>query len=232
MNTHKDHRKRMREKFGQDGADAFETYRLLEMLLYSFITRADTNPTAHQVLEAFPGGKLFSADEEALLSVPGMGRASAGGLMISCQTVKRLICDNLGQSGLDSEFKLKMYLYLRFLGKPYESSYVLYLTQKNRVSGWKRLENYKGDVSALVSEIVQGAKAQGVQKAVVCHSHGDNTVKPSVEDIYITKYLTKSLTGPKVIFAGNYVASNTDCAQCILPSENGKTPQDITHDEE
>lgn len=219
MNTHKDHRKRMRERYDRDGADSFETHRLLEMLLYSFISRADTNPTAHHVLDAFPGEKLFSADRKAVLSVPGMGNASADGLIMSCQTVKRLICDNLEKSRLDTEFKLQMYLYLRFLGKPYESSYVLYLTQRNRVAGWAQLQNYNGDVADLVGEIIEGAKEECPQKAVVCHSHGDNTVKPSVEDIYISKYLERHLTGPKVTSGGSYVVSNTDCVPCTVPPE-------------
>ena len=43
-NIHKGHRQRMREKLVRAGDVAFNTYELLEMLLYYVIPYKDTNP--------------------------------------------------------------------------------------------------------------------------------------------------------------------------------------------
>ena len=44
---HKDHRKRMKRKLYEFGADIFSDHELIEMLLYSYVPRVNTNPMAH-----------------------------------------------------------------------------------------------------------------------------------------------------------------------------------------
>ena len=47
---HKDHRKRMKRKLYEFGADIFSDHELIEILLYSYVPRVNTNPTAHELL--------------------------------------------------------------------------------------------------------------------------------------------------------------------------------------
>ena len=55
---HKNHRKRMKEKFYSFGADIFSDHELIEMLLFSYVPRVNTNPTAHELLDR--AGSLYS----------------------------------------------------------------------------------------------------------------------------------------------------------------------------
>ena len=50
--VHKGHRKRMRRKFADFGAKVFDTYELLEMLLYYTVPVKDTNPLSKKLLQA------------------------------------------------------------------------------------------------------------------------------------------------------------------------------------
>lgn len=72
------HRDRMRAKLRSFGTEHFETYELIEMLLYNVITRKNTHPTAKLLLKEFKTlNSLFSAEREALSGVLGIGKSCA-----------------------------------------------------------------------------------------------------------------------------------------------------------
>ena len=67
---HSGHRGRMREKLLLHGARIFDTYELLEMLLYHSIPYKDTNPVAKRLLHRFGGlDGVFTASHEELCEV-------------------------------------------------------------------------------------------------------------------------------------------------------------------
>ena len=75
---HKGHRERMRKKFILHSGRPFDSYELLEMLLYGVIPYKDTNPIAKKLLAAFGGlDGVFEASIEELVQVPGIGQRAA-----------------------------------------------------------------------------------------------------------------------------------------------------------
>ena len=75
---HGGHRERMRSKFKIHGAKVFDTYELLEMLLYSVIQYKDTNPIAKNLLLRFSSlDGIFRAQKKDLLTVEGVGDSVA-----------------------------------------------------------------------------------------------------------------------------------------------------------
>ncbi len=75
---HEGHRERMRRKLLKHGQDIFDTYELLEMLLYHVIPYKDTNPVAKRLLYAFGSlDGVLRASKEALVGVSGIGERSA-----------------------------------------------------------------------------------------------------------------------------------------------------------
>ena len=75
---YKGHRERMREKLARSGARFFETYELLEMLLYHAIPRKNTHPTAKLLLNRFSSlDGVFSAGCDELIKTDGVGRGCA-----------------------------------------------------------------------------------------------------------------------------------------------------------
>lgn len=87
---HTGHRDRMREKFITHGEHIFDTYELLEMLLYSVIPYMDTNPIAKRLLMKFGSlDAIFHASVEELVEVEGVGEKCAGFLR-SCGEVMDL----------------------------------------------------------------------------------------------------------------------------------------------
>jgi len=68
----------MRSKLAKHGSEIFDTYELLEMLLYHMIPYKDTNPIAKRLLRRFGDlSGVLSASREELTDVPEIGERSA-----------------------------------------------------------------------------------------------------------------------------------------------------------
>lgn len=77
-NPHAGHRKRLREQIELNGLYNLSELHFLENLLTYTITRADTNPIAHALLNEFKTiDSIFEATPEALMSVAGVGEKTA-----------------------------------------------------------------------------------------------------------------------------------------------------------
>ena len=77
-NIHVGHRQRMRSKLLIHGPRIFDTYELLEMLLYYVIPYKDTNPIAKLLLKRFSSlSGVFNAETEELTEVAGIGVRTA-----------------------------------------------------------------------------------------------------------------------------------------------------------
>ena len=78
MSVHAGHRKRLKERFRQEGLDSFDELHVLELLLFYCIPQKDTNPIAHALLDRFGSlPQVLEASVEELEKVPGVGRSAA-----------------------------------------------------------------------------------------------------------------------------------------------------------
>lgn len=64
---HTGHRKRLKNRFLEEGLDSFEPHQVLELLLFFSIPRRDTNEIAHKLLKKFGSlSGVFEADIKGL----------------------------------------------------------------------------------------------------------------------------------------------------------------------
>ena len=76
--VHNNHRERMRKRFNYEGVDNFQPHEVLELLLYYSISRRNTNPLGHQLLNCLGSfADVMDADIEELANVPEIGNHSA-----------------------------------------------------------------------------------------------------------------------------------------------------------
>ena len=78
MSVHDGHRKRLRQRFMDEGLDHFSDIQVLELLLYYAIPRRDTNELAHRLIQHFGTlDALSAAAVEELTEIPDVGEITA-----------------------------------------------------------------------------------------------------------------------------------------------------------
>ena len=78
INHHKEHRKRLKNRFLSEGLDNFEVHNVLELLLFFGIPQKDTNDLAHELLNKFGSlSGVFEAPYSELIKVKGIGDNAA-----------------------------------------------------------------------------------------------------------------------------------------------------------
>ena len=102
-NPHIGHRQRMRRKLFEYSRRVFDTYELLEMLLYYSVKLRDTNPISKALLQRFSSlNGVLHAQYDELLTVSGVGKKSAELIVGVNRLHKSLFSENSDESNLDT----------------------------------------------------------------------------------------------------------------------------------
>ena len=96
--SHQGHRKRMKERFAQEGLDHFSDIQVLELLLFYCNPRQDTNPIAHNLLDHFGSlAQVLEAPVEELQKVSGVGQNAAGFLHLITEVGRYYLVNRVSQ---------------------------------------------------------------------------------------------------------------------------------------
>ena len=181
---HEGHRERMRDKLFTD-ADAVTDHELLEILLYYSISRKNTNPVAHELLDAFGSlAGVLSAPPALLGMVEGGGSRSAEFLSLIGAVYRRaaraeeakrprFLNFSAAQAFIESRFgdlreeKLELYC----IG---EDGGLLYLKTVNNA----RHDSVGADAGCIGFALSQ-VKPHGV---ILVHNHPSGDMHPSAQD--------------------------------------------------
>ena len=52
------------------------------------------------------------------------------------------------------------------------------------------------------------------QKVIICHNHKNGVSEASVEDRFLTEYLSRTLSAADIEFIGHYIVTSSDCVRC------------------
>ncbi len=186
---HAGHRERMMQKI-LSAPNGLLDHELLEVLLYNFLPRIDTNPIAHKLIQMFGSIEgVFSASIEQLRSVSGIGEKTAGHIYtigVLCKKIKFNECKKRKNSFEANKKDLIEY----FKNENTEKSVVL-LFDANFVTLTKLFyrEESKSTTSCDVAEIVNAIALHKPAYALMAHNHLSGSVEPSEQDDFTTKKL-------------------------------------------
>lgn len=207
---HNGHRARMRAKLIQHGARTFDTYELLEMLLYHVVRYKDTNPIAKQLLSMFDGiDGVFSATKEELMRVPGIGEAAAEFILSVSRIASIDFCTEARkQVCFDDYNRLGAFLVERFSGM--EKSAVIMALFDNSMRLLTHKTIYEEDYSSAVvraSEFIDYALESRAAVAVTAHNHPFGPLYPTTGDMATNRMVADALRDAGVYLAEHYVIS-------------------------
>lgn len=217
---HDGHRKRMKERFKNDGGfDYFAPHEVLEVLLYATNARRDTNPIAHDLIKEFGNvANVFEASPEELKKIEGIGENSAFLLSIIphlSRAYQQSKWDRnivLGNTELAGQYAINL-----FIGKQCEEFRIICLDSNRRVFyQGKVLSGTINEVPAYPRLIVEEVLKRKAQYVIFAHNHPGGSSRPSEGDMQATEQLIQALDAigvtvvDHIIVAGNQYYSMAD----------------------
>jgi DNA repair protein RadC len=192
----------MRAKLAEHGQRIFDTYELLEMLLYYVIPYKDTNPIAKRLLAEFGSlDGVMSATEEELSAVSGIGERAARFLALVGSLSEIIGGEMLPEdcTALDSYAKIGKFLTDLFGNEEESCVYILLLDNGLKLISAERLySGYDYDSSAVRSEsFVSAAAKSNAAFAITAHNHPHGPCYPTQGD-----RATDALVSQALGFAG------------------------------
>jgi len=196
---HQGRRKRVRQRFVEEGLNAFADHEVLELLLFYAIPRGDTNKLAHRLMCHF--GRLsavFDAQLSDLQQVPGIGHQTAVLLHSMPAVLRRYHSDRVQRDApiLNSAQAVSDYLHPLMAGRTREVFYVLCLDSRLRVKFPAQIsEGTVKDAYVHPRAVVEAALAHHASAVVLAHNHPSGHLQPSRADHNLTKQLVQALAG-------------------------------------
>lgn len=192
----KNHRKRLRHRFMNGGADAMPDYELLELILFRAIPRRDVKPLAHELMQEFGDfNGVISASVVRLGSVSGIGDAAIQELKIVEAAAHRLVRSRvMGREVLSSWDALIDYCTASMAHRKTEQFRILFLDKKNVLIADEAQQKGTVDhVPVYPREVAKRALELNASSLILVHNHPSGDPSPSQADIDMTGRILTAL---------------------------------------
>ena len=212
-NMHKEHRKRVKERFCVEGLDNFSDFQVLEMLLFYAVPRVDTNPLAHRLISHFGSlSQVLEAPVAELQKVEGVGEHAAILISLSAQLSRYYQVSRHGKSViLDTTEKYGQYLISQFQNRRNETVFLLCLDAKCKLLCCREIGEGSVNSAAIpVRRIVETALSVNATSVVLAHNHPSGIAVPSAEDVYTTRRVAAALAAVEVVLVDHIVVADDD----------------------
>ncbi len=206
---HDGHRSRMRAKLIAHDQRIFDTYELLEMLLYHTIAYKDTNPIAKRLLRAFGDlDGVLRADKAELALCDGIGERTADFLTkvgrLSDIIGAELLCDDCPDlSDYDAAGR---YIANYFKGVSDKQVIALYLDGSMRLKAVEKLYDLEYESGGVKpAAFIDGAVAHSSGVVITAHNHPFGPFYPTQGDRATNQAVTEALNLSGIVHAEHYI---------------------------
>ena len=220
MGVHDGHRQRMKSRFKEAGASAFDDHNLLEMLLYYAVPRRDTNELAHNLIQHFGSyPAVLEASIDELMTVDGIGENAAVLIKLIPEMNKRYLLKTMAnEKTIDSISKAGKYFVAKYAYETVEVAYAMFLDSKNRIISCREIS--RGVVNGTdisIRAIAEQALSCKATSVIIAHNHPDGMPVPSAEDELTTQKIKLALStvgirlADHIVVGGDKFISFADC---------------------
>ena len=213
MYSQEGHRKRLRERFREEGLDHFDEVSVLEFLLFYAKPRTDTKQLARELLNRFGSlSRVLEATPTELEAVEGVGENTSTLLTLIPQLGRYyLVRRSDNPKILDSTNKYGKFLVDNFHGRRDESVFLLCLDAKCKMLACQMVG--QGSVSSAnvpIRKIVELALSANATTVILAHNHPSGIAIPSEEDKESTERLAMALSAMDIALADHVIVSDED----------------------
>ena len=188
---HAGHRERVRQRFLKLGADAFEDYELLELVLHMVIPQKDTKPLAKALLKEFGSfSGVFSASQARLAAIKGLGPTTVARLKVIQAVAARFGRDGIDHDKpiLSSWNQLIDYCRSQMAFESIEQFRILFLDKKNRLIADEVQQTGTVDHTPVYPrEVIKRVLELSATAIILVHNHPSGDPSPSSADVRMTR---------------------------------------------
>jgi DNA repair protein RadC len=187
-----DHRKRLRARFMDGGAQAMPDYELLELVLFRAIPRQDVKPLARALMDAFGDfNRVIAASPARLRMTKGVGDAVVQELKIVEAAAQRMMRARvLHRPVLTSWTALLDYCHTAMSHRETECFRVLYLDRRNvLIADEEQAQGTVDHVPVYPREVVKRALELNASAIILVHNHPSGDPTPSEADMLMTQHV-------------------------------------------
>lgn len=224
-NLHEGHRERARQEFLQHGFNHnTPPHKMLELLLFYCVQRADTNPIAHELIAKYGSvAGVLDAPVEELAAFKGMSERAAVLLKLIMPIARRYIYDKSEQRptfcSLDAIGK---YILAQYIGETTEKLGVMCLDAKGSIISFGFLS--EGDIASVglsQRDLAKTVLRGNATAAVLCHNHPNGIAVPSVNDVQLTEQAAQTLSKIGVQLIDHIIVGDTDFVSMAQSEQYG-----------
>ncbi|MEO1160834.1 MAG: DNA repair protein RadC [Pseudomonadota bacterium] len=190
--SHLGHRKRLRDRFSQGGAEAMPDYELLELVLFRAIGQKDTKPLAKALIAKFGTfGDVLAAPTARLKEVKGVGDKVAFELkLVQAAAVRMARNTVISKPALTSWTALIEYCTAAMAYDDREQFRLLFLDRKNVLIADEVQQRGTVDHTPVYPrEVIKRALELSASAIILVHNHPSGDPTPSQTDIDMTRQI-------------------------------------------
>lgn len=209
----KDHRKRLRERFSEGGADALPDYEILELVLFRAQPRIDVKPLARRLISVFGSfNDVISADPKRLEDVKGVGPSVVSEIKIVEAAAHRLAKSKLLERPLISSWDaVVIYCRTTMAHLDLEQFRVLFLDRKNRlISDEKQGQGTIDHVHVYPRNVIKRALDLSASAMILVHNHPSGDPTPSDDDINMTRAIESAATPLNIVLHDHLIIGKSN----------------------
>jgi len=212
-----------RERMLQIGSTALSDSELIAILLRTGTREKNVIEFSKHILKEVGGmANLLEMNIHKLLKIKGLGNAKASTLTAVIELAKRYYNSKLADNNYKFTSPTETFNYLksRISHNGSEKFCILFLNNSNQLIEFKEMfQGNNRQAPVFISEILKNALKLNATSIIAAHNHPSGNVKPSSEDIVITKKLKKACNIvdisllDHIIFSSNSFTSLSDTGE-------------------
>jgi len=210
-NLHKGHRERMKKRFLKNKGQDFSQHELLEMILYQSIPRADTNETAHMLINKY--GSLYDLFKDGnyyeFQTVDGVGHQSAYWLSLLCSTFNKIHSHVPDTICLKSRKRCKDFFINQLEKETEEVLMAVCLSNDMHIVRREKISRGALDsVQIFFPQLARFVLQTSCRIVILAHNHPQGLAEPSIDDIVTTRKIRKLLATLDICLYDHIIVSN------------------------
>ncbi len=200
-NVNEGHRARLRQRMKEEGLHGFQDHEILEILLFQYIPRKDTNKLAHALMNKFGSfAGVLDASPKQLMTVKGISETTACNIAVLkevWQRYNRSSAEKISLEGLASIVKYSQ----QIIADSYVEKVVAVFVDSgtNFIVSEEYHSNSDLEVKVSLKSIVSTAVTANAAGVILFHCHVHGPCEPSNADRAFTEKLYVTLANLNIV---------------------------------